>query len=149
MVNLINPLSTEERHTVANMVEIVSKEKYAPTIATAGLLFFHHQTAVVPNHTPEMIKTKLKEAMNAHGESPPVSNLPPRKNRFREGCDSYRRTYLPVLGLMTGTAESGGYRSGGVGIKEGSGEGETTDNKAEFREAWGERDGRPAKLVWC
>jgi hypothetical protein len=60
------------------MVEIVSKDRYAPTIATAGLLFF--QAAVVPNHTvtPAMIKTKLK-AMNAHVESPPVSNLPPRK----------------------------------------------------------------------
>ena len=125
---------------------MVSKERYAPTAATAGLSFFHHQTAVVPNHTPAIIRTRLKEAMNAHGESPPVSNLPPRKKRFREGCNSYRRTYLPVLGLMTGTAESGGYRSGGVGIKEGSGEGEATDNRAEFREAWTESDWRPVKL---
>ena len=115
------------------MVEMVSKEKYAPTIATAGLSFFHHQTAVVPNHTPAMTKTKLKEAINAQGESPPVNNLPPRKKRFREGCNSYRRTRLPVFELMTGTAESGGYRFGGVGIKDGSGESEATDRRAELR----------------
>jgi len=144
MVNWINYRIESVRHTVANMVEMVSKERYAPTTATAGLSFLHHQTAVVPNHTPAMIKTKLKEAMNAHGESPPVNNLPPRKKRFREGCNSYRRTCLPVLELMTGTAESGGYRLGGIGLKESSGEAEA----AELREARTEMDCPPVK-VWC
>lgn len=72
-------------HTVASMVEIVRRARYAPTAATAGLSFFHHQTAVVPNQTPAIVMTKVKEATNAHGESPPVSKWPLKKNLFRDG----------------------------------------------------------------
>lgn len=74
--------------TVAHMLEIVSRHIYAPTAATAGLSWFHHQTHVVPNHTPVMITTTVIEAMNAHGESPPARKRPSKKKRLREGCNS-------------------------------------------------------------
>lgn len=47
------------------MLDIANNAKYAPTAATAGLLCFHHHTAVVPNQTPEMVKSTVKLAMNA------------------------------------------------------------------------------------
>jgi hypothetical protein len=72
--------------TVVNILEIVIKHRYPPTIATAGLSFSHHHTHVVENHTPEMPSTSSDEATNAHGESPPVSSHPLQKNRFRDGC---------------------------------------------------------------
>ena len=71
--------------TVANMLEMVSKHMYAPTAATAGLSFCHHQTHVVPKYTPVIVRTSVSAPMKAHGESPPVRIRPPRKNRFLEG----------------------------------------------------------------
>jgi hypothetical protein len=123
----------EEVLTVASMSEITINAKYAPTAATAGLSLCHHQTAVVPNHTPAMDKMRRNVAMNAHGVSPPVSIRPLNAKRFREGCNWYFRTSFPVAGSVTGMAVSGGLREGGVGINEGSGEGEEGDASAELR----------------
>ena len=99
--------------TVANMLEMVSKHMYAPTAATAGLSFCHHHTHVVPKYTPVIVSITVSDPTNAHGESPPVRILPPRKNRFREGCSSYLRTGFPVSLFTMGVALSGGSICGG------------------------------------
>ena len=95
------------------MLEMVSMHMYAPTAATAGLSFSHHHTHVVPKYTPPMVSTAARDATKAHGESPPVITLPPRKNRFREGCSCHLRIGLPVRLSRMGTALSGGSMSGG------------------------------------
>lgn len=101
------------------MLEMVSKHMYAPTAATAGLSFFHHHTHVVPKYTPVMVSTTVNAAMNAQGESPPVRILPPKKNRFCEGCTWYLRRGFPVSLLTMGVARSGGsICDGGVAMNE-------------------------------
>jgi hypothetical protein len=77
-----------KRRTVVSMVLIVIKHIYAPTAATAGLSFFHHQIMVVPNQTPVIARVTPRLAMNAKGLSPPVRKRPWKKNLFRDGCVS-------------------------------------------------------------
>jgi hypothetical protein len=111
----------KESLTVTYILVMVTRHKYAPMAATAGLSFFDHQTAVVPNHSPVMAHTTRVDPINAHGGlSPPVMILPPQKKAFCDTCFWYLRIGLPVLGLIKGTADSGGRRSGGTGLKEGS-----------------------------
>lgn len=92
---------------------------YAPTPATAGLSFSHHQTHVVPNQMPVMPKATVRDAMNAHGESPPVMIRPSRKNRFREGWSCQFRIGLPSFGSSFGLSASGrSIPRGGTGLKD-------------------------------
>jgi len=66
---------------VDNINDIVKRHMYAPTAATAGLLLCHHHTHVVPNQTPEIPKSSVRDPINAQGFSPPTSKRPCRYQR--------------------------------------------------------------------